>query len=424
MHIGNRLRKIRSLKNIPQSKVCRGIVSASHYSNIESGRYEPSEDILELIAKRLQIPSNYLIQVHDESTKISEKLAEYHHLIDSDLEKADEYLEKWQEQLSYIPSIHQEVKYLLLQCLHQLKKVNVTRAQDLHKEVSHYIGKDNLSSLSRYIKYKYYYVSGLLKFYERDFIESFELYSEALNFTSTEMDKARIQFNLSLICYYINDKHKALLYAQDAKNVYMDLHKWKETVEVYNIQGILYTDLQNFEKAVEVLNKGLNLATERKLSLQTSQVLHNLGMLYFRKEEYDLSLEYLTKSSKMKLVHDPSNVFVTYAAILRVYLKTQNFRELKITLKDALKVSNNKMEAYQLMEIEAQMEYLLLNYDKYEKLMEDCISYYYSNNFWIELEGNAKHFSNYHLENRRYKKAHYYLDIELQAINKIYKERS
>ncbi|WP_218240914.1 hypothetical protein, partial [Pseudomonas sp. 2822-17] len=85
-------------------------------------------------------------------------------------------------------------------------------AKELLNHISHYIQEDNLASLSSTTKHQYYYVSGLLNFDQRNFLESFELYNKALRFSTSDIHKAKMLFNLSLVCYKINDIHKALLY--------------------------------------------------------------------------------------------------------------------------------------------------------------------------------------------------------------------
>jgi transcriptional regulator with XRE-family HTH domain/Tfp pilus assembly protein PilF len=424
LHIGNRLKKIRSLKGVPQSKVCKGIVSPSHYSNIESGRYEASEDILESIAERLHVPTKYLVGIHDDSPTTSELLLEYENLVEQDTEKADAFFEKRKKQLEYIPSIHQEMEYLLIRCMHHLKKVEIPEAKERHEELTFYVQEENLGALSNKTNYKFYYVTGLLNFYLRNYLESDNHFNKALKVARNDQDEARILFNLTLNYYAINDFHKALLYAHDAKNIYMDLHLWKETIESYIALGVLYIEIEDYDSAKDVLKKGLSLAKEKDLQVHSAKLLHNLGLIYYKTNEYSTSLTYFQQSLEKKKKYDPSEVFITYFAILKVYLETQNFRQFIVQLNEAKEICRNKIETYQLKVVEAKMEYLLFHTDKYNVLMEECLEFFYTNQIWDEVIDNAQHFSDFHYENRRYKKAHYYLTLELEAVNKIYKERS
>ncbi|UTR08885.1 helix-turn-helix transcriptional regulator [Evansella sp. LMS18] len=423
MHIGNRLKKIRTLKGVPQSKVCKGIVSPSHYSNIESGRYEASEDILESIAERLHVPTKYLVGIHDDSPTTSELLLDYENLVEQDTEKADAFFEKRKKQLEYIPSIHQEMEYLLIRCMHLLKNLEISKAEHSHEEVSFYLQDENLGALSSKTNYKYYYITGLLYFYQRQYLESYNNFNKALKFATTNQYQARILFNLALNCYNINDIHKALLYTQDAKEIYMDQHLWKETIEAYILLGVLNIEIEDFNSAKDVLKKGLSLAKEKDLQVHSAKILHNLGVIHFKTKEYESSLSYFNESLEIKTQYNHSEIFITHLAILMVYLEMQNFRQLILQLKEAKQISGNKIEDYQLKVIEAKMEYLLFNTQKYNELMEECLDYFYSHQIWNEVIDSAKHFSDFHYENRRYKKAHYYLKMELEAVNKIYKER-
>ncbi|WP_169910693.1 helix-turn-helix domain-containing protein [Evansella clarkii] len=423
MHIGNRLKKIRSLKGVPQSKVCKGIVSPSHYSNIESGRYEASEDILESIAERLHVPTKYLVGIHDDSPTTSELLLEYENLVEQDTEQADAFFEKRKKQLEYIPSIHQEMEYLLIRCMHHLKKVEIPEAKERHEELTFYVQEENLGALSNKTNYKFYYVTGLLNFYLRNYIKSYNFFYKASKHAKTEQDEARIHFNLALNYYEINDIHKALLYAQDAKKIYMDHHLWKETIEAYIVLGVLHIEIEDFSSAKEVLKKALNLATEKELQVHSAKILHNLGLIYYKTKEYETSLKYLKESLEKKEKYDNSEIFVTHYVISNIYLETQDFRKLILQLSQANKICRNNIDNYQLKTIEANMEYLLFNVDKYESLIEECLEFFSTNELWDDIIENAKQYSNHLYENRKYKKAFHYLDLELKATKKIYKER-
>ena len=65
LNLGKRIKNIRESKGLTQGDILTGIVSNSHYSNIESGRYNAAKETIKLIAKRLDVPEDYLI-----STKI------------------------------------------------------------------------------------------------------------------------------------------------------------------------------------------------------------------------------------------------------------------------------------------------------------------------------------------------------------------
>ncbi|SDY05459.1 DNA-binding transcriptional regulator, XRE-family HTH domain [Evansella caseinilytica] len=415
MHIGNRLKRLRNLRGISQSNICRKIVSPSHYSNIESGRYEPSEYILKEIAKRLQVPTKYLFEIHDDCPEIAELLNRYDDLLNHDVTKADDFHQKHRQKFEYIPSLHQEVQYLLLACLHKLKLYQLDEAEQLHCELSYYIHHDNVDGQLKKTKYTFFSTSGLLRFFQQRYAESYDLYHLALPYSVSKYDRGKALYNLSLVCYELYHFNKGLSYAQEAKRIFIDAHHWKLTVKAYTILGVTYIETKEYAAAEEVLRKGQDLAYEKGFEDLLARVYHNLGLVYYNLEKYDSSLTYYQKSLEKKWKWDQQTLFLTYLAILMLHLKNQDLRQLAVVLVEAQKLADNEDKKNQLKIIEAKMEYLLLHYDNYERLMEEAIDYFYQREGWDDLIDYAKDFSDFYYEHRRYKKAYYYLNIEYQA---------
>ncbi|MCD8508451.1 MAG: helix-turn-helix domain-containing protein [Bacillus sp. (in: Bacteria)] len=302
MHIGNRLKKIRSLKGLSQVSVCKGIVSPSHYSNIESGRYEASEDILELIAERLAVPSNYLTGIHKDSLETDEVLIALNEMLnEEDGKEAIQFLQEKTKELQYIPSIQQEIRYLLSVCQVYIKERDVEEAKNYYRQLSFYVNGENISTLPSDCIYKYYYVSALMSYYERDFQSSSHLYETALNYTDSEEERGRILFNLALIFFSTNQIQKGLYHALDAKNIYLNLHKWRNTVDTYVLIGILYIELKEFSKGKDTLEKGLNLATEQEMLPAQARILHNLGVIHYKQKDFKASYENFQKKPTIKV---------------------------------------------------------------------------------------------------------------------------
>lgn len=412
------------MRKLSQVDVCKGIVSPSHYSNIESGRYEASEDILDLIANRLEVPKGYLTEIHKVSNSIKETLALLENKVNQDVEEAAIFLENNMHQLEYIPSIHQEVEYLILSCQLQLKLIQIDKAKQLHHEVRFYIHEKNVDALPKETKFKYYYVSALLQYYERSFKESFQLYEKSLLYTNTQQDKGKILFNLALICFNTNENQKGLQYAIEAKNIYLDLHFWKETVSTYTLLGILHMEVKEYAKASDVLLKGLNLAKEQGMGADQAKILHNLGMNYFHQQDYETSLGYFEKSLELKLLFDPKGTFLSYIPIAKIYLITHEIEKCNTCLSEAKKVIRGDLDKYTLQALEAKRELVTSNIKNYERLIEESINYFYNNKYWFELLDITKEFSEHLYKQRKYKKAYDYLKMELKATQLLFREHS
>ena len=85
MHIGSRIRRLRESRSLTQKEASSGIISTSHYSNIESGRFEPSNDVLELLADRLDVPICYFQRIYEDDAASPKNITEYEELLSSDM---------------------------------------------------------------------------------------------------------------------------------------------------------------------------------------------------------------------------------------------------------------------------------------------------------------------------------------------------
>ncbi|MFA9558540.1 tetratricopeptide repeat protein [Evansella sp. AB-rgal1] len=424
MHIGNRLKRLRFLKGISQLHICKGIVSPSHYSNIESGRYDASNDILNTIAERLDVPTNYLLCLSKSDDELSVLLEQFEQLLFTDIQKAKAFYEEQKDNFDYISSMELELKFLLLYCFYLLKTYNIPDAKRKYKEILFYINNKNVMIFPDKAKFYYYYVSGLLHFYENKYLESYDFYNNTLLYSPSQVEEAKIKFNLSLVCFRTNDNQKALRYALDAKKTFMELHSWRELIETYILLGIIYTDIKEYTNAEEVLNKGLKLSSEGNNNFSASKALHNLGLVYLNTGKYERSLQFFNRGLELKMKCDPNNLFLSYIGILLVHLRNDNFDEFNVYMKVAAKYCKNDYQLHQLKVLEGKMEYRLENYDLYVQIMENSLKYLHKNKIWYEIVDNAKQLSQYHYSQRRYKKAYYYLELELEATTKLYREMS
>lgn len=425
MHIGARLKRLRKNKGIGQSKICEGLVSPSHYSNIESGRYEASPEVLKSIAERLSVPANYLLGTDDYSPEIAALLNEYADMIDSkQFDKASSFINKHTGTLNFISSIKQETDYLLMRCLHEIQKTRVEEGRKFFDEASFYLTKKNLKYFSHRTKFNYYYTSGLLYFYDRKFKESINMYAQALRRAENEKDEAKMLYNTALAYLQINEIRKAITNTNRAKNILSKIETEELLIHVYILLGVLYFEISEFELATDELKNGLVLTEENNYEEEKAKILHNLGLVFSKTEDYNEALEYFFKSLKIKTNISSPDKFITYYSILNIYSETEDTENLNKYLILAKNEATSAHEEHRLNNMEANMEFFNGNRKKYEQLKEESLNYFYENEHWLDIENEAKKLSKYFFDLRKYKKAYQYLEMENQALEYLYKDRA
>lgn len=430
MHVGQRIKCTRTSKKLSQATVSNGILSTSHYSNIESGRYDASPAILSAIAERLSVPDSYLNKINTPSQKIEQLLSDYDHALETGVHEADTFLQNNQKNFIYILSMTHEIRYLLLYCSHFLRKGDTKLVYEPYKKIHSYVNDDDIKSFPKPLRFKYYYVSGLYHFVERNYTTSYEYYTLASENTYKEHDQANIKYNLSLVFLRINDVYRAQFYLQESRKIYLDLQKWNETVKTYNLMGILQIENGHMDNAENVFTEGIKIAKERNFVEEEMKILHNLGLVEFNKKNYDKSIDYFQKSIKLKKKDGNKNepfllhgLFISYLAILNSLMHARNFDGVKEKLTEKNQYCHEKIHFVQVQVIEAKLAYELTNFPAYEKEMENAIDYLYKHSFWNLLEDIAAEFSNHFADKHHYKKANDYLTLELEVLKKLYKER-
>lgn len=105
--------------------------------------------------------------------------------------------------------------------------------------------------------------------------------------------------NLSAILYRKKDFPRSLDYAERALSI-LEKHfpndRWPDYIVVYNDLANAYTELLEYEKALDYLHKALRLAEREGIQEQLDVTLHNLGHVYRMMGRYPEAQRYLTKA--------------------------------------------------------------------------------------------------------------------------------
>lgn len=420
LHIGRRLKEIRSLRGMTQTQASYDITSPSHYSNIENGRFEPSNGILELLAERFSVPTHYLVNKHIIDDEISELLKRYEELLNQELlSKSREFREKHKEKFNYIPSLTQELYFRLLRCLEFFKTNELKYFKKFYSEkIFPIVGKQFFHSLPFSIQEKVNYISGLYHYMNNNYEKSILFFEHVLKQSEDEALQAKLTFNIALANLYLHNPINVLTYAKKSKTLYLNLHNWKKTAECYNLIAIVYKNQNDFKASAEYINKGLQILNN-KTEETYPMLLHTLALLYRNDGQYDKALNTINTCIALKEKFEHDDLFVSYRAKLNILLETHDEYSILKTIILARKSCQSKLQKVHLQVIEGKLFYLQKRYSDYEKSLQSCIDYYLKNQEWENLKKVSKDFSHYYAENRKYKKAYELSQLYLIANENI-----
>ncbi|UTR13893.1 helix-turn-helix transcriptional regulator [Salipaludibacillus sp. LMS25] len=431
MDIGKRIRYYRQLKGFTQTDLCKGIVSPSHYSNIESGRYDASYDILRLLALRLQVPTDYFTHHDHYSMRVEKLLGAYQLSLENTLAEAEAFRAKHEQDFAFIPSLEQELQYLLIQCHHSLRRLDLEEADNIYKHIVFYMEDFHESNLSKSTRFDYHFVIGFRYYLNRNYSKSYFHYSQALKFASRDNDIGRIHLNCAQLFFFMNDNYRALFYIDEAKDIFENVNKLSKTIDCLIVKGQILTELKDYKEANLTLQNGLTTARDHGYIREESDLLHTLGILKVNERDYNTSIIYFKESLAIRereIARKNANFvsnhrYFPYYWLIKSYLLAGRYKEMKEHLQKSSDYCFREQHHYELLVLEAKLDYELGNEKDYEEKAEKAIDYLFSHELWEFVEEAITDFSNYYSKKRQYKKANAYLRMEVEVYKNAYVRR-
>lgn len=423
--LGEKIKKRRTELNLTLKDLAGDKVTPGQISLVESGKSNPSMDLLSYISEFLDIPINYLMETEraqaEEICRYYRNMAEVN-LSHKNLSKAKDYIDK---SCKYIEKYDLEIskaKNLYLKALYEIEVGNSEKAFEYIFQCNVIYSKNNYiiapiknfiliaktfsskESLSMAISYfhkseslfstgeitdefllsKIYYNLAVLYRKKGDrkkstrymllakekieFLEDKISYSKRLSIMSEEFEKS-------------GDVDNALKYSRMSLDLVNEYEKEHEKVEMeYNL-GILYYDLENYEEALKHFTKILPFF-ESKLKDDLIELQIKRAFCLAKTDEKDACLELISQIDEMIVEEDFENTIKLFK--LKYYVN---------------EIYDNKKEAYRNL-------ILALNIAKYKKLTKQEYEI---------LMIISNHFINREKEYYGYK----YLDLAIEKKNQI-----
>lgn len=418
LNLSNRIRRLRKLKGFSQVEACRGIVSISHYSNIENGRYMASEDTLSLLANRFSVPNSYLLKTAQSSKGTRELIEIYEKMIErGENEEARKYLDSYKKKLEYIDSLMDEFSFRMTHFIFLIQTNQIEASSDYYeKHIESYENVPDL--LNSKLQQKYYYVTGLYHYTKGNYTCSIHYSKKSILTEENNSHKARISYNIALCYFNLYQFDQALLYVKKAGTLYLELHNWDKTGDSYNLISLLLREMKLWTKAEEYIGKGFDIAGKNAIELQ-SKLHHNLALIKYDQGIYEEALESVNEAIRLKEKAGNLDLFISHHTKMNILLEAKDILELKKELKTARKYISDPVSEAHFLFVEASMHYLLEDYPLYESIMPRCIQTYLEFKRWPNLEIAAEHFSLYLEKQHKYKKALYFHKLCLTALKNL-----
>lgn len=127
-----------------------------------------------------------------------------------------------------------------------------------------------------------------------------ELHNQALK-NNDNRNIAFSNYSLAIIYYELSLYDSAKIMANDIIANQLTSLQYREVINLYNLQALTENKLGNYKSAINIYNKGLQLATSKKDTSWIGLLNGNIGDVYYNKKNYPMALQYLQKDIQFSL---------------------------------------------------------------------------------------------------------------------------
>lgn len=295
MKIGDIIKYYRRKNSMTQEKLSQGICSVPYLSKLENNQLNPSDSIIELLCKKLNIVYNDLHNIED--NQLLNDLFNWYELVNqNNYEQALSKKEEINSKLEYITDMQIKIYYEIFSIYFYIKFEKVCNNKVL-EQIENLENKDSLmDSKQQYYmnKVQAYY------FYKNSNWKNALIFYENANKIGCgiEINEPDNLYTLAIIYSRLNNFVKSRKYIKKAKAVFYNNLEFKKVLDCETVIAINYLLEKEYSLARSSFEKILNnkyLDQDGKAS-----VLHNLGVLYYKNNEFEKSKNNFIESIKYK----------------------------------------------------------------------------------------------------------------------------
>lgn len=402
---GEIIKFYREKMGLTQAMLGEGICTTTHVSKIERGKTAYSADIIAMFSDRLGINIHHEVQSF---FNLEKKLHLWHDALIMKKEAQIEEIKAELEQMPFIEYSQYAAHYYLLRARYYFNHSNL----EMVNQTLTYVKKE-FHNLSSYEKNLFYHLQGM--FYISNYASlSNEDHQKAIKvLKKINIDEYRNEeyyHHLALAYHFGSSKILAYKYAEMALKFFQRTNNYLFAISSETLMLLQYgSELEiNFSEVVErykdlIHNCDVLGDRERKAIL-----LNNLGVKYFKRQEYETALYYFEESINVT----ENKKSVAYLRRLCNYLETctegaliekeilLNILKRAASLAKALK-SPVHSTLIKLFKLKAEG-----NLNKYYQFLdEEALPFFYSTNNKFYIEQFGKKLYKYFVEVKEYQKA-------------------
>ncbi|MFF2753787.1 tetratricopeptide repeat protein [Psychrobacillus sp. NPDC058041] len=291
--IGEVIRYFRKKNKITQEKLSYGICSVPYLSKLENNKLKPSSDILHHLCNRLDISTDQISNLSD--TQILEELFQWNNLLmQSKYENALLLKKQLDFKLEYISNLNILNYYELFNIYHYIR---IDDSQVSLEQINNILKKYSLMD-----SHQKYYMRKIQGFYyskKNNWHEAKTFFEKAVQLGKLiGIADSDVYYSLSIIYSRLGEFLNSNTYVKNAHSLFHKDLNYDKMLDCEMILAINYLLQKKYSSSKEILDKMLNSANLNKI--KTARILHNLGLLFYKQNDYTNAKKNLKDSLKYR----------------------------------------------------------------------------------------------------------------------------
>lgn len=341
LSLGEKIKRKRKELNMTLKDLAKDRITPGQISLVESGRSNPSMDLLDYLATNLDTTVEYLMESEDsQAERISlyyEQISESY-LLSSNYSKSEKYIELalnyatvykleyskarilcLKAQISNLNNNYQDAKEMYLSAI-----ITFTKHKKYEEIVKAFL---NLGKISLKLKAS---ISAINYFKQAE-----EVYLE--NNITNEYLISEIYYNISRVNYLIEQMEESKRYAYLAKDKYDQIRNKDEYANSLLLLSEKYNEKNDLLNATKYAKKSLEIYKDISGSKNICNVEKNLGELFYNFEEINESFKHFQNAISISDFNDKDDEIDILINICKNNVKMKNLSECERMLTDLYK---------------------------------------------------------------------------------------
>lgn len=363
LSLGEKIKRKRKEYNLTLKELAGDRITPGQISLVESGKSNPSMDLLEYLATTLNTSIEYLMESEETQAesicKYFENIAECY-ILNDDLTQAERYIEKSLYYADKYNLEYRKAKNLYFRAIVYMTKGEIGLAQQFFLSANVIFIKSSSFEdvVNTFLKL------GKISLKTKAYGSASSYFQQAENvFSDNEIGNdfllGEIYYSIAFTYFKLDLLDKAINYSYLAKEKFIQLNDKAEYAKVLLLLSKEYSEQGDINNAIKYSKKTLNLFKQINDNVYVAEIENNLGKLFYEFENIEESFIHLYKAKEIRERTNDEKLIETLVNICENYIKLKDINNCKKALEELLNyvqsVNNKSLLEYYLLKYRIDM---------------------------------------------------------------------